>query len=200
MLPAPHSRSDYYAAKIIVRYEWLGDMPKDVTVCYGLWPSESTRDVDDLLGVVCFGRGKNRAALASIADYDSALILMRGACSMRAGRNGASFLISRATKALRRDYGIRTVLAYSDPAAGERGTIYKALNWNCLGVSQQGEKKEFSGPAGETFGAYDFSKSAEHRFYALGWNGKEPKYQFLRRLGYRERVVAKKVRWMHSEE
>ena len=83
------------AALIIRRYEWLGTMATDTRLCYGLWPSDAFHFHDDLLGAVCFTKGGNRAALESVAPYDHAMILARGACSMRAGRNGASFLISQ---------------------------------------------------------------------------------------------------------
>ena len=185
------------AANIILRYEWLGSMATDTRLCYGLWPSDAFHFADDLLGAVCFTKGGNRAALESVAPYDSAMILARGACSMRAGRNGASFLISRAVKMAARDHGITHFVAYSDHEAGERGTIYKALNWKCLGVAEQGTKSRFASPTGQRISSYDFNPRSDGRFYALGWNGVQGKYDFLRSLGWREVEESKKVRWLH---
>jgi hypothetical protein len=184
------------AERIILRYEWLGTMAGDTRLCYGLWPSNKLHPADDLLGAVCLAKGANRAALASVAPYDSAMVLARGACSMRAGRNGASFLISRACKLAARDHGITHFLAYSDPDAGERGTIYKALNWQCLGVSEQGGKRAFESPEGHRVSSYDFNRRKERKLYALGWNGTQRKYDFLRSLGWREVPESKKLRWL----
>ncbi len=187
--------SSRLASTIILRYEWLGTMPVDMRLCYGLWPSDGRHSPDDLLGAVGFSKGANRAALESIAPYDSAMVLARGACSMRAGRNGASFLISRACKMAARDHGITHFLAYSDPDAGERGTIYKALNWQCLGVAEQGPKACFVSPSGERISSYDFNHRNDAKFHLLGWNGLQSKYEFLRSLGWQELPESKKVRW-----
>jgi hypothetical protein len=189
--------SNRLAAHIIRRFEWLATMATDTRMSYGLWPSASFHSSDDLLGAVCFNKGANRAALEGVAPYESAMILARGACSMRAGRNGASFLISRACKIAARDHGITHFLAYSDPDAGERGTIYKALNWKCLGVAEQGIKISFVNPKScERISSYDFNRRNDNRFFALGWNGVQSKYSFLRSLGWREVQESKKVRWL----
>ena len=178
--------SSRIAEKIILRFEWLGTMATGTVFSYGLWPSDKMHLVDDLLGAVCFSKGSNRAALESVAPYDRAMILARGACSMRAGRNGASFLISRACKKAARDHSITHFLAYSDSDAGECGTIYRALNWQCLGVSEQGDKTTFKGPRNARISSYDFNKHGEWKFRALGWDGTQGKYDFLRSLGWVE--------------
>lgn len=184
------------AASIILRFEWLGTMATGTCFCYGLWPSDKLHLADDLLGAVCFAKGGNRAALESVAPYDNAMILARGACSMRAGRNAASFLISRACKMAARDHCFTYFLAYTDPEAGERGTIYRALNWRCLGVSEQGDKITFKGPHGVRITSYDFNGRGEWKFRALGWDGKQGKYDFLRALGWTEERESKKLRWL----
>jgi hypothetical protein len=188
--------SNALASAIILRFEWLGTMATDTRFCYGLWPSDKLHFADDLLGAVCFAKGGNRAALESVAPYDRAMILARGACSMRAGRNAASFLISRACKKAARDHGFTHFLAYSDPEAGERGTIYRALNWQCLGVSEQGDKTTFKGPHGARISSYDFNGRGEWKFRALGWDGEQAKYDFLRSLGWTEERESKKLRWL----
>jgi hypothetical protein len=43
--------------------------------------------------------------------------------------------------------------------------------------------------------AYDFNRRNDNRFFALGWNGVQSKYFFLRSLGWREVQESKKVRW-----
>lgn len=193
--------SNIIAKELIRRYEWLGTMAAGTCLSYGLWPSNELYWVDDLLGAVCFAKGGNRAALASVVpNYDKAMILARGACTLSAGRNGASFLISRACKLAARDWGITHFLAYSDPEAGEIGTIYKALGWQCLGISKQGKKVAFESPTGERISSYGFSKRNDGHFYRLGWDGVQGKYDFLRSLGWREVPEAPKVRWLHVQK
>jgi hypothetical protein len=187
------------AAAIILRFEWLGTMAIGTRFCYGLWPSDKLHPAADLLGAVCFTKGGNRAALESVAPYDRAIILARGACSMRAGRNAASFLISRACKMAARDHGFTHFLAYTDPEAGERGTIYRALNWQFLGMSEQGPKTTFKGPHGARISSYDFNDNAAWKFRALGWDGEQSKYVFLRSLpGWTEERESKKLRWLYE--
>jgi hypothetical protein len=192
------------AARIILRFEWLGTMPQAAAFSYGLWPSFAYHHKpEDLLGAVVFTKGGNTRALASIAPYGNAMILARGACVMRAGRNAASFLISRACKLAARDHGITHFLAYSDPEAGERGTIYKALNWQYLGETTGGRKGRhlgFVSPDGERVSSYQINRRAsfEARFYRMGWDGRQSKYGFLRGLGWKEAMEPAKLRWMHA--
>jgi hypothetical protein len=131
------------AAEIIHRYEWLATMGA-ASVCYGLETSAG-----ELAGVVVF----HKRAL-STSDCEKARghsnsfklfkeptpewlqrggYLIRGACVHWAHPHAGSFLISRACKAASEAYGWHVFFAYSDPMAGERGIIYRALNWHYLG-------------------------------------------------------------------
>jgi hypothetical protein len=49
------------------------------------------------------------------------------------------------------------------------------------------------------FGSYHFSKTAEKKFYRLGWDGIEGKYAFLRRLGFTEHREATKGKYVWFE-
>ena len=110
---------------LILRYEWLGTMPRRAH-SYGLNTASGA-----LLGVAVFGYtmspesrdicGKNNRHLA--------ICLERGACVPDAPANSASFLISRAVKLAADEHGFRIFYGYADPEAGEMGTIYQALNW-----------------------------------------------------------------------
>jgi hypothetical protein len=46
------------------------------------------------------------------------------------------FLIARACKLAAEQFGWRIFYAYSDPMAGEIGTVYQAANWLHLGVGR----------------------------------------------------------------
>lgn len=130
------------AASIILEYEWLGTMPPFITQCFGLYfPNPDLGSV--LGGAIVFSRRMEQnlidaGTLNSIIP-DDALYLSRGACVHWTPKNSASFMISRSAKAM----GDCSVLAYADPAAGEVGSIYQALNWHYLGPTE-----DHSGPSG----------------------------------------------------
>lgn len=121
------------ASTIILEYEWLGDMPQAVKKCYGMFHG------DFLSGALVFAEkpgGNLISNSESIVPADSHY-LARGACTHWAHPHAASWFISKVCRDfLCKDNG--TVLAYSDPAAGEIGTIYQALGWAYIGPSQGG--------------------------------------------------------------
>ena len=121
-----------FARDIILRYEWLGTLNNVAVAYYGL--------VDPLgtpLGVSCFGLGSGTKSRDVCGDAwaKRTIILERGACVHFAHPHAGSFLTSAAVRMCAADFGYRVFLAYSDPAAGEIGTIYQACNWLYLGAS-----------------------------------------------------------------
>lgn len=127
---------DFSTAKsVILEYEWLGNMGT-TQKAFGLYVD------NELQGVSCFGRTAGTNVFASVCgpEYkDVAITLCRGACVHWAHPHAASFLISRACK-LVRESGYRIVIAYSDPDAGEIGTVYQACNWIYCGMTAASEK------------------------------------------------------------
>jgi len=118
------------AAEVILRYEWLGTMPQAITRCFGFYH-------EDVLAGACVFAEKPGANLQSDKTSQvpsDALYLARGACVHWAHEHAASWFISRVGKIL----SPCVILAYSDPAAGEVGTIYQALGWTYLGASKGG--------------------------------------------------------------
>jgi hypothetical protein len=95
---------------MILRHELLGTCAR---LFFGLRDPAGT-----LLSIVGFGTG------AHAAGGDA--VLERGYTRRSAPRNSASYLISRALRMGRRFLGWRTVKAYSDPAFGEQGLVYRA--------------------------------------------------------------------------
>lgn len=118
------------ALAIIIKYEWLGTMPRGIIASYGL-----VSPAGDALGVACFGGGSGTlASHVCGAEWQSrTIVLERGACVHFAHPHAGSFLTAAAVKMCAKDTGSRVFLAYSDPAAGEIGTIYQACNWLYLG-------------------------------------------------------------------
>jgi hypothetical protein len=119
------------ARDFILEFEWLGIM--GVTqFSYGLFLEGV------LSGVLCFGTHGGTGALAEPfgKDWEShGTILVRGACAPWAHEHSASFLIGKVRPLLRKR-GHRFVIAYSDPEAGEIGTVYQATNWHFYGLTR----------------------------------------------------------------
>ena len=117
------------ARPLIERHEFLGRLNSVPVVIYGL-----QSPAGELLGVASFGMPMGTASrdVCGPAWRDRTIALERGACVPWAHPHAASFLISRAVKAIVA-LGYAVVVAYADPAAGEVGTIYQALNWLYLG-------------------------------------------------------------------
>jgi hypothetical protein len=121
----------YAEAKVLItRYEWLRTMPTVTRACYGLRAPSG-----EVVGVVVFAVGPAPEAgdICGREHHSKAICLARGASVHWAHPHTASCLISRACKLAYRDHGWQVFYAYSDPTAGERGTVYRAANWLYLG-------------------------------------------------------------------
>jgi hypothetical protein len=133
---------DYQLAKkIILEYEWLGDM-SITSRYYGIFFE------DFCAGVVCINpKASNQYAGAIFGvDFRKVSYFARGACCFWAPAGTASKLISWALK-FERAKGQDVAYAYSDPDAGEIGTVYQATNWLCLG-KQRASAKPYVSPKG----------------------------------------------------
>lgn len=142
---APKSLSGFYvkeiskeeAKPIILKYEWLGTMPKITRFCYGLFSPD-----DELHGVACFGMGMGtNAGNISDADIAKPICLERGACVHYSHPHAPSFLVAKSCRKAYEEKGYNVFYAYSDSEAGEIGTIYQACNWIYIGVSPGRQSK-----------------------------------------------------------
>ncbi|MFH5772710.1 hypothetical protein ACHFJ0_00585 [Paracoccus sp. NGMCC 1.201697] len=97
--------------------EWLGDAGLADRFFAALDPAGS------MVAVVGFTMKRHR-----LSDGGLTACLIRGCTTPGAHQHAASWLISRACRALRRD-GVRKIIAYSDVLAGERGVIYRAAGF-----------------------------------------------------------------------
>lgn len=128
------------AKRIILEYEWLGATRPEKAMgralaCYGLRTPDG-----QLAGVVVFGQKPHGTEFLD-GDYKDLIIcLERGACVHWAHPHAASFLINRAVTKARIDHGWELFHAYSDPSAGEIGTVYQAANWLYLGRGRRTKK------------------------------------------------------------
>ena len=143
------------AKNVVLANEYLGSMPGGVTNCFGLYFEEH------LGSVVVFGStaGNNVAASVCGPEHKNKVtVLVRGATQSWAdpprtsadGRthtgSAASFLIARACDRMAAK-GKPIIVAYSDPAGGELGTIYQSCNFHYTGMG--GGSEVFISPDGK---------------------------------------------------
>jgi len=126
----------FEAAKVVIRdYEWLGNMGT-TEYAFGIFWGNI------MGGAVCFGRTAGTSVYSSVCGpqyKNHAITLCRGACVHWAHEHSASRLISQACKMMLR-HGFNIFIAYSDPQAGEIGTVYQACNWIYCGMTTPTEK------------------------------------------------------------
>ena len=184
------------AATIILRYEWLKTMAMCTVACFGLFIGS------ELLGATCFTRGASFEARACICGEEYAektICLARGACVPHAPDNAASFLIRHACRLARKEFGWEIFFAYSDPSAGEVGTVYQAVGWIYLG-SSLGRTQKFHTDfvkGDHRISTHNVKKTALRR----GWTPEMgiTKRKFLDDLGYTRVRTLDKAKWVWFE-
>ena len=146
------------ARNLIVAQEWLGNLGS-TEHAFGLFFGEH------LAGCVCFGSTagtKVRASVCGTEHAEKVTTLTRGCTSSWAdpprkssdGRvhagSAASFLVSAACREMAKK-GYNVFVAYADPAAGEKGVIFRACNFLYCGPTSPTEK--FRRPDGKVYDA-----------------------------------------------
>jgi uncharacterized protein YggU (UPF0235/DUF167 family) len=150
------------AKNVIMANEWLGNMGTTEWT-YGLFFGSY------LGGVVCFGSTAGTNVAASICGEEhrqEVTTLCRGACVHWAHPHSASFLVSAACREMTTK-GCHVVIAYSDPEAGEVGTVYQACNFLYCGQTSPTEK--FRRPDGKIYDSRQVRNlSRDHRGHRSG--------------------------------
>jgi len=134
------------ARKIILEYEYLGTMPNAPLFAIGIFYGEFCA------GVVIYGSVSPPSVSKSVyfGAPGDVIQLARGACVYWAHKHSASMLIGASLK-IARNKGYNLVIAYSDPDAGEVGTVYQSTNWLYCGMTAKrpdyldGKGKRFVG-------------------------------------------------------
>lgn len=108
--------------QFIERYEWLGSCG------FGVRHVFTARHDGKLAGVVMIAEPNSYQF-----DKNLEALIQRGACSSWAPKNLNSRLVMFACRWMVNNTDKRIFVAYSDPKAGEIGTIYQACNFDYLG-------------------------------------------------------------------
>ena len=119
------------AQDFILDYEWLGTMGT-TKYSYGVYTNNR------LTAVYCFGLTAGASALAQVFGKENqkrGLVLVRGACAPWSHKHMSSFGLGKVLPLVHKNHNIDFLVAYSDPEAGEIGTVYQATNWNFYGLT-----------------------------------------------------------------
>lgn len=142
----------------VIAFEWLANLGSSEHAL-GLFFGEY------LAGCVCFGSTAGTKVKASVCGPEHAqkvISLTRGCCLPWAdpprrssdgrthGGSAASFLVSAACREMTKK-GYNIFVAYADPKANERGTIYQSVGWLFCGFTNPTEK--FRRPDGKVYDA-----------------------------------------------
>jgi hypothetical protein len=128
------------AATFILKYEWLGTSGHPAArYC-------ARNEFGEVVAVAILSAPANLQAAGvcraidpdNLSDEDRSYLrtvvcLERGACAHWAHPHTASWFIPRVLARAHADHGWKIFYAYSDPEAGEIGTIYQACNWLYVG-------------------------------------------------------------------
>lgn len=183
---------DFQTAKpIIIEHEWLGRMSA-TSWHYALYPNA---DTDLIAGVACIGgvncTGGSYLHVPFGLTPQEIAVFARGTCVWWSHPHSASFLITQALKQLRKDAPHKKiVLAYSDPSAGEIGTVYQATNWYYLGKTSTVTHRYRSPDGKHEFSDANITVEAQRR--GLKW--KDVNREYLEK-GYIKVPQAKKHRY-----
>lgn len=133
--------------QFIEKYEWLGVIGVGVTHVF------TARWKGHLAGVIMIGEpNKNHFG-------DQECLIQRGAVSGWCPKNLNSSLLMFSCRWMSKNTNKRIFTAYSDPEAGEIGTIYQACNFDFLGY-QFGAKNLFKLPSGKEVNRRYFTRKA----------------------------------------
>ena len=119
------------AKEIIKKYEYLGTMCNAPMFAYGIhWDGQ-------LAGVVVYGSPSPPIIAKSVVGEElksKVIQLGRGACVHWAHPHAGSKLIAYSLREIKK-LGYKVVVAFTDPDAGEIGTLYQATNWLYAGLT-----------------------------------------------------------------
>ena len=118
------------ARDVFVQHHYLHSAAGATILCFGVFEGGI------LGGAMSFGRGPAQACrLVRGASPRDCAALTRLWLSDSLPKNAESRVVSIALRHLRRHTSLKFVVTYADPAAGHKGTIYRAGNWLFTGMS-----------------------------------------------------------------
>ncbi len=182
------------ATSIIEEYEWLGTMPNAAMKAYGIFWQGSCG------GVVVYGAVSPPSVAESVIGSpwtDKVIQLGRGACVHWAHPHAASKLIAYSLREIAK-HGWRIVIAFSDPDAGEIGTVYQASNWIYCGLTAKRpdyfiDGKRIVGPVGVIQDHYEIRPRVRKGRYIYVLGSKSEQRIIKRELNWKSQPYPKRA-------
>lgn len=163
----------------IKKYEWLG------TVGFGVKYVFTARYNGILGGVVMVSEPINYQF-----DISLEALIQHGACASWTPKNLGSRLVMFSCRWMRDNTTKRIFVGYSDPDAGEVGTIYQSCNFDFLGQNY-GSKFIYLLPNGKKVGSRYFTVTYSFKKYASEL-GIEWKKEWIKPNGFHDRKLIPK--------
>jgi hypothetical protein len=148
--------------EFIERHEWLGKMPNRPTHRF-------IATINGVIaGVIVMATPNAMSHILGKENKNLEKLISRGACISWSPKNLASWLIKESIDWMVQNTKFRVFSGYSDPTAGELGTIYQASNFIYLG-NTFGTQYEFFDPNNPARGWFSdrlFRKVGQYKKYA----------------------------------
>ena len=117
--------------ELVALEHYAGGSSNTATYRHGLFHADNP--------MVCLGFAQwlpptRPAALSVSTDPDGVVNLSRLVVDPIVPTNGASFLLGKSIRIIKRDGRFHTLLTYADEGQGHTGAIYRATNWTYLGT------------------------------------------------------------------
>jgi hypothetical protein len=146
----------------VTRHEWLGKMPMRPTHRF------VATYQGKLAGVIVMATPNSFSSLLGHECRHLEKLISRGACISWSPMNLGSALVAFSIRWMVKNTAFRIFTAYSDPEAGELGTIYQACNFTYLG-QLYGARSQYFDPLNPDRGWFSdrqFRKASQVKHYA----------------------------------
>jgi hypothetical protein len=93
----------------------------------------------NLIGAMMYGKLAMPGVSKKYVDNEDELIELRRLCCIdKTPRNTESYFVGKTIKWIKRNTKIKKIISYADPHYGHQGIIYKASNFEYLGITSPG--------------------------------------------------------------
>lgn len=101
---------------------------------------------DEIIGAMIYGRVAMAGAYKKFVNNQNDLIELRRLCCIdETPRNTESYFIGKTLRWLRKNTELKKVVSYADTMQNHSGTIYKASNFEYIGLTPKGKVIIFNG-------------------------------------------------------
>lgn len=167
------------ARRLVVDHHYAKGGSNTGTFVHGL----VHRQTGKCFGVAWWIPPTKGAAMTVNTDWRRVLTLTRMVMIPGALKNSCSFLLARSVKQIEADGRFLSLVTYADEGEGHVGTIYKAANWNYVGLSSLEERWiDAEGRHVARKSAGNSRTTAEMEALGYAKSGKTKKHKFVLHL------------------